>query len=101
MFLRPRQRPGTRHGRNPGGTLPSGCQPLDDGAHRPGQSFVDSAAGVRIDVLSTAAALTRSGSVGRERRPGDGRRPRTVILAVAGTGMVLVRRREPGRPSAS
>ncbi|MFF2808214.1 hypothetical protein ACFVT2_13740 [Streptomyces sp. NPDC058000] len=36
----------------PGATPASGCRALDDAPYRAGESFTDSAAGVRIDVLS-------------------------------------------------
>lgn len=36
----------------PDATPASGCRPLDDAPYRAGESFTDSAAGVRIDVLS-------------------------------------------------
>ncbi len=36
----------------PGATPASGCRPLDDAPYWAGESFTDSAAGVRIDVLS-------------------------------------------------
>ncbi|MEU3692544.1 M6 family metalloprotease domain-containing protein [Streptomyces narbonensis] len=37
---------------NPTATPPSGCTPLDMAAYAPGQSFTDSATGVRIEVLA-------------------------------------------------
>ncbi|MEW2576817.1 M6 family metalloprotease domain-containing protein [Streptomyces syringium] len=37
----------------PDATPASGCRPLDDALYRAGRSFTDSAAGVRIDVLSS------------------------------------------------
>ncbi|WP_229891614.1 M6 family metalloprotease domain-containing protein [Streptomyces mashuensis] len=40
---------------HPGSTPPAGCRPLDDAPYRPGESFTDPAAGVRIDVLAAGA----------------------------------------------
>ncbi len=51
---------------NPGATPPPACTVLDMAAHRPGQTFTDPAAGVRIEVLAggedgDAVRLTLSG----------------------------------------